>query len=111
MIRPPPRSTLTDTLFPYPTLFRSLSRVGAEIFTVNIVAQGVLREMGVLLTAIIVAGRSGSAFTAQIGTMVVREEVDAMRTIGLDPMEMLVLPRIWALVITDRKSTRLNSSN
>lgn len=76
-----------------------LSKFGAQIFTVNIVAQGVLREMGVLLTAIMLAGRSGSAFTAQIGTMKVREEVDAMQTIGLDPMEILVLPRIWALVI------------
>lgn len=76
-----------------------LAKFGAEIFTVNIVAQGVLREMGVLLTAIMLAGRSGSAFTAQIGTMKVREEVDAMQTIGLDPMEILVLPRLWALVI------------
>lgn len=76
-----------------------LSKFGAQIFTVNIVAQGVLREMGVLLTAIMLAGRSGSAFTAQIGTMKVREEVDAMQTIGLDPMEILVLPRLWALVI------------
>lgn len=76
-----------------------LARFGAQVFTVNIVAQGVLREMGVLLTAIMLAGRSGSAFTAQIGTMAVREEIDAMRTIGLDPMEVLVLPRLWALVI------------
>jgi len=76
-----------------------LAKFGAQIFTVNIVAQGVLREMGVLLTAIMLAGRSGSAFTAQIGTMKVREEIDAMHTIGLDPMEILVLPRLWALVI------------
>ncbi len=76
-----------------------LEKFGAQIFTVNIVAQGVLREMGVLLTAIMLAGRSGGAFTAQIGTMKVREEVDAMQTIGLDPMEILVLPRLWALVI------------
>lgn len=76
-----------------------LAKFGAQIFTVDIVAQGVLREMGVLLTAIMLAGRSGSAFTAQIGTMNVREEVDAMRTIGIDPMEVLVLPRLWALVI------------
>jgi phospholipid/cholesterol/gamma-HCH transport system permease protein len=55
--------------------------------------------MGILLTAIIVAGRSGSAFTAQIGTMKVNEEIDAMRTMGLDPMEVLVLPRILALVL------------
>src|SRR3546814_7012475 len=55
--------------------------------------------MGILLTAIIVAGRSGSAFTAQIGTMKVNEEVDAMRTLGLDPMEVLVMPRVIALVL------------
>ncbi len=58
-----------------------------------------LREIGVLMTAIIVAGRSGSAFTAQIGTMQVNEEIDALETIGLDPVEVLVLPRIIALVL------------
>ena len=61
---------------------------------------GMFRELGVLLTAIIVAGRSGSAFTAQIGTMQVNQEVDAMRTIGLNPIEWLVMPRISALVIS-----------
>ncbi len=76
-----------------------LARFGAQIFTVNLVAVGVLREMGILLTAIMVAGRSGSAFTAQIGTMTVNEEVDAMRAIGLDPMEVLVVPRVLALVV------------
>jgi phospholipid/cholesterol/gamma-HCH transport system permease protein len=76
-----------------------LARFGAQIFTVNLVAVGVLREMGILLTAIIVAGRSGSSFTAQIGTMKVNEEVDAMRTLGLDPMEVLVMPRVFALVL------------
>lgn len=76
-----------------------LARFGAQIFTVNLVAVGVLREMGILLTAIIVAGRSGSAFTAQIGTMKVNEEVDAMRTLGLDPMEVLVMPRVVALIL------------
>ncbi len=76
-----------------------LARFGAQIFTVNIVGIGILREMGILITAIIVAGRSGSAFTAQIGTMKVNEEVEAMQTIGLDPMEVLVLPRVIALVI------------
>jgi phospholipid/cholesterol/gamma-HCH transport system permease protein len=76
-----------------------LARFGAEIFTVNLVGFGVLREMGILLTAIIVAGRSGSAYTAQIGTMKVNEEIDAMRTIGLDPMEVLVIPRVLALVL------------
>ena len=76
-----------------------LARFGAQIFTVNLVGIGVLREMGIILTAIIVAGRSGSAFTAQIGTMKVNEEVDAMQTIGLDPMDVLVLPRVIALVL------------
>ena len=76
-----------------------LARFGAEIFTVNIVGQGMLREMGVLLAAIMLAGRSGSAFTAEIGTMTVNEEVDAMRALGIDPMEALVLPRVLALVV------------
>jgi phospholipid/cholesterol/gamma-HCH transport system permease protein len=76
-----------------------LRQFGAEIFTVNLLAISVLREIGILLTAILVAGRSGSAFTAQIGTMKVREEVDALQTIGMDPVEVLVLPRIFALVI------------
>ncbi len=76
-----------------------LQRFGAEIFTVNLLGVSILREMGVLLTAIVIAGRSGSAFTAEIGTMQVNEEVDAMRAIGLDPIEVLVLPRILALVI------------
>jgi len=74
-----------------------LERFGAQIFTVNIVGIGVLREMAILLTAIIVAGRSGSAYTAQIGAMQVNEEVDALKTLGLDPMEILVVPRIIAL--------------
>ncbi|MBL6954442.1 MAG: MlaE family lipid ABC transporter permease subunit [Alphaproteobacteria bacterium] len=77
-----------------------LQRFGAEIFVVNLVGVSVLREIAILLTAIVVAGRSGSAFTAEIGSMVVNEEVDAMRTLGLDPMEVLVLPRVLALVIT-----------
>jgi phospholipid/cholesterol/gamma-HCH transport system permease protein len=77
-----------------------LRRFGAEIFTVNLLALSVLREIGVLMTAIMLAGRSGSAFTAQIGTMQVNEEVDALRTLGLDPIEVLVLPRINALVIS-----------
>ncbi len=77
-----------------------LARFGAEIFTINLVGIGVLREMGVLLTAIIVAGRSGSAFTAQIGTMKVNEEVAAMQVMGLDPVDMLVTPRVLALIVT-----------
>jgi phospholipid/cholesterol/gamma-HCH transport system permease protein len=58
-----------------------------------------LREVGVLLTAIMVAGRSGSAFTAEIGSMKMREEIDAMRTLGIDPMETLVAPRVLALIV------------
>ena len=77
-----------------------LKRFGAQAFTVDMVGLSVLREIGVLLTAIIVAGRSGSAFTAQIGTMKVNLEVDAMSTMGLNPIEVLVLPRIIALVLT-----------
>jgi phospholipid/cholesterol/gamma-HCH transport system permease protein len=76
-----------------------LARFGAQVFTINMVGISVLREMGILLTAIVVAGRSGSAFTAEIGAMQVNEEVDALRVIGLDPMEVLVAPRILALVI------------
>ncbi len=76
-----------------------LRQFGAEVFVVNLIAVSVLRELGILLTAIIVAGRSGSAFTASIGSMKLREEIDAMRIIGLDPIEVLVLPRVLALII------------
>ena len=71
----------------------------AEIFTIELVGIAVLREFGVLLSAILIAGRSGSAFTAQIGSMKIREEIDAMRVLGLDPMEVLVLPRVIALIV------------
>ena len=74
-----------------------LANFGAQILTVNVVAVGVLREMAIVLTAIIIAGRSGSAFTAQIGTMKVNEEIDALQTIGLDPVEVLVVPRVLGL--------------
>ena len=76
-----------------------LRRLAAEIYVVNLLGLSILREIGILITAIIVAGRSGSAFTAQIGTMKVNQEIDAMRTIGLDPIEMLVVPRILALML------------
>jgi phospholipid/cholesterol/gamma-HCH transport system permease protein len=72
---------------------------GGEQFTVNLVALSILREMGVLLTAIMVAGRSGSAFTAEIGVMKAREEVDALQVMGLSPFDMLVTPRLIAIVI------------
>src|SRR5260221_4174758 len=77
-----------------------LRRFGAEIYTVNLLGIAILRELGVLLTAIIIAGRSGSAFTAQIGTMQVNQEIDAMRALGLDPVEILVVPRIFGLMLT-----------
>ena len=76
-----------------------LAQFGAETLTVNLVGRITLRELGVLMTAIMVAGRSGSAFAAQIGTMKLTEEVDAMRTIGISPMEALVVPRILAAVL------------
>ena len=76
-----------------------LRTYGAETFAVNMVAILSLREVGVLLTAIMVAGRSGSAFTAEIGSMKMREEIDAMRTLGIDPMETLVVPRVLALIV------------
>jgi phospholipid/cholesterol/gamma-HCH transport system permease protein len=76
-----------------------LQQFGAETLTVNLVGRITLRELGVLMTAIMVAGRSGSAFAAQIGTMKLTEEIDAMRTIGVSPVEALVLPRILASVL------------
>jgi phospholipid/cholesterol/gamma-HCH transport system permease protein len=76
-----------------------LRTFGAEVFVVDLIAVSVLRELGILLTAIIVAGRSGSAYTASIGSMKVREEIDAMQTIGLDVIEVLALPRVLALLI------------
>ncbi len=78
---------------------QQLSRFGADIFVVDLVTIAVLREMGVLLTAIIVAGRSGSAFAAEIGVMQLNEETDALRAMGINPIEVLVLPRVLALVL------------
>ncbi|MCI5043948.1 MAG: ABC transporter permease [Aquisalinus sp.] len=78
---------------------RILSQFGAEILTVEMIGITVLREFGVLLTAILIAGRSGSAFTAALGSMKLREEIDAMKAMGIDPMEALVIPRTLAMVI------------
>jgi phospholipid/cholesterol/gamma-HCH transport system permease protein len=72
---------------------------GAELFVVELITYSFLREFGVLLTAILLAGRTASAYTAQIGTMKSREEIDAMRTLGLDPVVLLVLPRLLALLV------------
>ena len=78
---------------------QQLRPFGAEIFTVDLVAIGVLRELGVLLTAIMVAGRTGSAYAAELGVMKLNDEVDALESLGLDPFEVLVLPRVLGLVI------------
>lgn len=78
---------------------QQLRQFGADIFTVDLVAIAVLREMGVLLTAIIVAGRSGSAFAAEIGVMRLNEEIDALESMGVDHFEVLVLPRLLGLLI------------
>lgn len=76
-----------------------LADFGATVYTVNLVAFSFLREFAVLLTAILMAGRTASAFTAQIGSMKVNEEIDAIRISGLDPIEVLVLPRVLALLV------------
>jgi phospholipid/cholesterol/gamma-HCH transport system permease protein len=76
-----------------------LRQFGAEVFTVNLIGRSAVKELGVLMTAIMVAGRSGSAFAAQLGSMKLNEEVDAMRIIGVSPMEALVFPRVLATVL------------
>jgi phospholipid/cholesterol/gamma-HCH transport system permease protein len=76
-----------------------MRRFGADIFVANLVAISLLRELGPLLAAVILAGRTGSAFAAEIGTMKVNEEIDALKTMGLDPMTMLVLPRMIAAML------------
>lgn len=77
-----------------------LRQFGAEVFVVDLIAISILRELGILLTAIIVAGRTASAFTAAIGSMKMREELDAMRTLAIDPAQALIVPRILALLIS-----------
>ncbi len=76
-----------------------LAEFGASVYTVNLVGFAFLREFGVLLAAILLAGRSASAFAAQIGSMKAQEEIDAIRTLGLSPVELLVLPRVLAMLI------------
>ena len=76
-----------------------LQRFGANVFVADLVGIAMLRELSPLLTAIIVAGRSGSAYAAQIGTMKVTEEIDALRTVGVAPQELLVLPKMLALIV------------
>ncbi len=76
-----------------------LRRFGAELYTIDFLGVSILREIAVLLTAIVIAGRSGSAFTAQIGTMALNQEVDAIRMLGLNPILVLVIPRLIAMVV------------
>ena len=83
--------------------------IGLDIYVVDMVTVLVLREVGVLIVCIMVAGRSGSAYTAELGSMKMREEIDALRTMGLDPIEVLVLPRIVALVLAVPMLTFLGS--
>jgi phospholipid/cholesterol/gamma-HCH transport system permease protein len=76
-----------------------LRKFGAVIYTIDLTVISLLREMAVLITAIMVAGRSGSAFAAEIGAMKIRDEINALRTMGLNPIELLVVPRVIALII------------
>jgi phospholipid/cholesterol/gamma-HCH transport system permease protein len=76
-----------------------MRRFGAEIFIPNLVGISLLRELGPLMAAVILAGRTGSAFAAELGTMVVNEEVDALRIMGIDPLAWLVLPRLVAAIL------------
>jgi phospholipid/cholesterol/gamma-HCH transport system permease protein len=79
--------------------FLQLKQVGANIYVPSLVSFAMVRELGPIMTAILVAGRSGSAFAAEIGTMVVNEEVDALRTMGFDPIRFLAIPKVLATVI------------
>jgi phospholipid/cholesterol/gamma-HCH transport system permease protein len=74
-------------------------KFGADIYVVDMVGILVMREIGVLIVCIMVAGRSGSAYTAELGSMKMREEIDALRTMGVDPVEVLILPRVLALIV------------
>lgn len=76
-----------------------LGKLGADVYTVDLLAVTILRELGILLTAIVVAGRSGSTYAAELGSMKISQEIDAMQTIGLNPVEVLVIPRVIGLVI------------
>jgi phospholipid/cholesterol/gamma-HCH transport system permease protein len=91
-------SFLVGAIISQQTIFQ-LEQFGASIYVVDLLGILMLREVGLLLASIMVAGRSGSAITAELGSMKMREEIDAMRVMGLDPMEVLILPRILALVV------------
>ncbi len=89
--------------------FFHFRKFGADIYVVDMVGILVLRELGVLLVAIMVAGRSGSAFTAELGSMKMREEIDALKTMGFDPVEVLILPRVLVLIVALPMLTFLGS--
>src|SRR5207237_9709574 len=76
-----------------------LKQVGASLYVADLVAIGMVRDMGAMMTAIIMSGRTGAAFAARLGTMKVTEEIDALTTMGISPLEFLVLPRVLALVL------------
>jgi phospholipid/cholesterol/gamma-HCH transport system permease protein len=101
-------SFLVGAIVSQQTIFQ-LQTFGTTAFVADLLGILVLRELAILLTAIMVAGRSGSAFTAEIGSMKMREEIDAMRTMGLDPLEVLILPRILALIVAMPILTFLSS--
>ena len=84
-----------------------LRKFGAQIYVADLVGIAMAREMGAMMTAIIMAGRTGAAFAAQLGTMKVNEEIDALKTMGISPMEFLVLPRMLALVADDAAAVAL----
>lgn len=101
-VRAIPLVVLLGTLIGLILAFQSLipmRRFGADIYVANLVAISLVRELGPLLAAVILAGRSGSAFAAEIGTMKVNQEIDALTTMGLDPVTMLVLPRVLAAIM------------
>ena len=87
-----------------------LRQFGAELFIANLIGLSMLRELGPLMTAIILAGRSGSAFAAELGTMKVREEIDALKTMGLDPVRFLIVTRVVAAVVHDAAADDLRRS-
>src|SRR5580693_9493529 len=89
--------------------FFHFRKFGADAYVVDMVGILVVREIGVLIVSIMSAGRSGSAYTAELGSMKMREEIDALRTMGFDPVEVLILPRVVALVIAVPLLTFLGS--
>jgi phospholipid/cholesterol/gamma-HCH transport system permease protein len=97
---------LTGLILAFQSAYQ-LERFGAAIYMAEIVSLGVVREFAPLMTAIILAGRNSSAIAAELGTMAVRDEIDALRTTGIDPISFLVLPRLWAITLVQPALTVL----